>query len=60
MKIKNIVKSFRIDEETAGLMQFLKENNVNFWNDIRISIKEILLRKAKEFKFKEKEIIYPF
>ena len=57
---KNIVKSFRIDSETADLMQFCKKNNIKYWSDLRENIKEILKEKAKEFNFKEKKIKYPF
>ena len=57
---KTIVKSFRIDSETAELMQFCKDNNIKYWSDIRENIKEILKQKSKEFKFKEKQIKYPF
>jgi len=57
---KSIVTSFRIDEEFADLIFFLKEHHINWQQLIYENAKSLLKNKAVEFKLKIKQEKIPF
>ena len=60
MKTKDIVKCIRVDRETNEYMAYLKFHKVKYNDLIHNAIKEVLLSKCKEFKYKESQDKLPF
>jgi len=60
MKTKDIVKCIRIDREINEYMAYLKFHKVKYNDIMHEAIKEVLLNKCKEFKYRTKKDILPF
>lgn len=60
MKLNKYPYRIKIDEEIKNYIYFLNKNKINSAKIIRNSMKESLKNKCIEFKFKQKQIKYPF
>lgn len=60
MKLNKYPYRIKIDEEIKNYIDFLNKNKINSAKIIRNYMKESLKNKCIEFKFKQKQIKYPF